>query len=54
MLHVKETNENAQITNLWKFVMKNSVLVLEAPGPKSKLCFTLIFKVLKNVLSTTG
>lgn len=55
MLHVKETNENAQTTNLWKFVMKNSVLALEAPGPKYKLCFTLIFKVLKNVpvLSTT-
>lgn len=34
--------------------MKNSVLALEAPEPKSNLCFTLNFKVLNVlVLSTT-
>lgn len=39
----------------WKLVMKNSVLALEAPKPKSNLCFTVSFKVLKNgsVLYTT-
>lgn len=55
MLDMKETNENTQIESPWKILMENSVFALEAPGPKSKLCFTLRFKVLKNVLvlSTT-